>query len=201
MNAAWAGLAAGFSLIIAIGAQNAFVIRQGLARNQVGIVVLICALSDALLIAAGVGGLGAIIQALPWLLAVLRWGGVAYLTWFGIKTLRAVFKSEQLDSDGAPAALTLRQAVITCLMMTWLNPHVYLDTVIFLGSIANQFADAKWWFALGAASASVIWFTGIGYGAKAASRLLSKPVFWKVLDSVIAAMMFALAGLLAFAKL
>jgi L-lysine exporter family protein LysE/ArgO len=201
VNAAWAGLAAGFSLIIAIGAQNAFVIRQGLARNQVGIVVLICALSDALLIAAGVGGLGAIIQALPWLLAVLRWGGVAYLTWFGIKTLRAVFKSEQLDSDGAPAALTLRQAVITCLMMTWLNPHVYLDTVIFLGSIANQFAVAKWWFAFGAASASVIWFTGIGYGAKAASRLLSKPVFWKVLDSVIAAMMFALAGLLAFAKL
>lgn len=201
MNAVWAGLAAGFGLIIAIGAQNAFVIRQGLARNHVGLIVLVCAVSDIALIFSGVAGLGAVIQALPWLLAVMRWGGVAYLLWFGIRTLRSVFKSEHLNSDGTVATLTIRQALVTTLMLTWLNPHVYLDTVIFLGSIGNQFANGRWWFAVGAGCASVIWFTGIGYGAKAASRLLAKPVFWKVLDSVIALMMFTLAGVLAFAQL
>jgi len=201
VNAYWAGLAASLGLIVAIGAQNAFVIRQGLARNRVGIIVLICALSDAALIAAGVGGLGAVIQALPWLLAVMRWGGVAYLSWFGIKTLRSVFKSEHLDANGNLATLTLKQAVVTTLMMTYLNPHVYLDTVIFLGSLGNQFGAARWWFVAGAASASAAWFVSIGFGAKAASRWLAKPSFWKVLDTIIAAMMFTLAGVLAFATL
>lgn len=189
------------ALIVAIGAQNAFVIRQGLARNHVGLIVLICAVSDSALIAAGVGGLGAVVTALPWLLVILRWGGVAYLTWFGIKTALAVFRSENLNSDGSLVTLTVRQAVTTVLMLTYLNPHVYLDTVIFLGSIGNQFGDLRWWFVAGAATASWVWFTGIGYGAKAASRLLAKPVFWKVLDSVIALMMFTLAGVLAFAQL
>lgn len=201
MNAYWAGLAASLGLIVAIGAQNAFVIRQGLARNRVGIIVLICAASDAALIAAGVGGLGAVIQALPWLLAVMRWGGVAYLTWFGVKTLRSVFKNEHLDADGNVATLTLKQAITTTLMMTYLNPHVYLDTVIFLGSLGNQFGVWRWWFVAGAATASAAWFFSIGYGAKAASKWLAKPAFWKVLDTVIAAMMFTLAGVLAFATL
>lgn len=201
MNAYWAGLATSIGLIVAIGAQNAFVIRQGLARNRVGLIVLICALSDSLLIAAGVGGLGAVITALPWLLIVLRWGGVAYLTWFGIKTAMSVLKNEHLNADGTLAQLTAKQAVTTVLMLTWLNPHVYLDTVIFLGSLGNQFGAMRWWFVAGAATASWIWFFGIGYGAKAASRLLAKPVFWKVLDTIIALMMFTLAGVLAFAKL
>ena len=201
MNAYWAGLATSIGLIVAIGAQNAFVIRQGLARNRVGLIVLICALSDSVLIAAGVGGLGAVITALPWLLIVLRWGGVAYLTWFGIKTAMSVLKNEHLNADGTLAQLTAKQAVTTVLMLTWLNPHVYLDTVIFLGSLGNQFGAMRWWFVAGAATASWIWFFGIGYGAKAASRLLAKPVFWKVLDTIIALMMFTLAGVLAFAKL
>ena len=201
MNAYWAGLATSIGLIVAIGAQNAFVIRQGLARNRVGLIVLICALSDSVLIAAGVGGLGAVITALPWLLVVLRWGGVAYLTWFGIKTAMSVLKNEHLNADGTLAQLTAKQAVTTVLMLTWLNPHVYLDTVIFLGSLGNQFGSMRWWFVAGAATSSWVWFYGIGYGAKAASRLLAKPVFWKVLDTVIALMMFALAGVLAFAKL
>ena len=189
------------ALIVAIGAQNAFVIRQGLARNHVGLIVLICAISDSLLIAAGVGGLGAIVTALPWLMIVLRWGGVAYLTWFGINTARSVLKNETLKSDGSPVLLTARQAITTVLMLTYLNPHVYLDTVIFLGSIGNQFGAMRWWFVAGAATASWIWFTGIGYGAKAASKLLAKPIFWKILDTVIALMMFTLAGILAFARL
>ena len=201
MNAYWAGLATSIGLIVAIGAQNAFVIRQGLARNRVGLIVLICALSDSVLIAAGVGGLGAVITALPWLLIVLRWGGVAYLTWFGIKTAMSVLKNEHLNADGTLAQLTAKQAFTTVLMLTWLNPHVYLDTVIFLGSLGNQFGSMRWWFVAGAATSSWVWFYGIGYGAKAASRLLAKPVFWKVLDTVIALMMFALAGVLAFAKL
>ena len=156
MNAYWAGLATSIGLIVAIGAQNAFVIRQGLARNRVGLIVLICALSDSVLIAAGVGGLGAVITALPWLLIVLRWGGVAYLTWFGIKTAMSVLKNEHLNADGTLAQLTAKQAVTTVLMLTWLNPHVYLDTVIFLGSLGNQFGAMRWWFVAGAATASWI---------------------------------------------
>jgi L-lysine exporter family protein LysE/ArgO len=201
LNAYWAGLATSLGLIVAIGAQNAFVIRQGLARNRVGLIVLVCAISDSLLIAAGVGGLGAIVTALPWLMVVLRWGGVAYLTWFGINTARSVLKNETLKSDGSPVLLTARQALTTVLMLTYLNPHVYLDTVIFLGSIGNQFGALRWWFVAGAATASWVWFTGIGYGAKAASKLLARPIFWKILDTVIALMMFTLAGILAFAKL
>ena len=201
MNAYWAGLAASLGLIIAIGAQNAFVIRSGLARNHTLWVVLICAFSDTALIFAGVGGLGAVVQAVPLLLVILRWGGVAYLTWFGVKTAISVLKSQHLDADGSPARLSLKQAILTCLMMTYLNPHVYLDTVIFLGSIGNQFGAGRWLFAAGGATASWVWFSGIGFGARAASKLLAKPVFWKVLDTVIALMMFSLAGILAFAKL
>jgi L-lysine exporter family protein LysE/ArgO len=201
LNAYWAGLATSLGLIVAIGAQNAFVIRQGLARNRVGLIVLVCAISDSLLIAAGVGGLGAIVTALPWLMVVLRWGGVAYLTWFGINTARSVLKNETLKSDGSPVLLNARQALTTVLMLTYLNPHVYLDTVIFLGSIGNQFGAMRWWFVAGAATASWVWFTGIGYGAKAASKLLARPIFWKILDTVIALMMFTLAGILAFAQL
>jgi L-lysine exporter family protein LysE/ArgO len=201
VNAIWVGLATGFGLIVAIGAQNAFVVRQGLARNHIGLIVLICAISDTVLIAAGVGGMGAIVTALPWLLAVMRWGGVAYLTWFGVRTAMSVLKSENLQADGSVARLSLQKAAVTALMLTWLNPHVYLDTVVFLGSIGNQFGVNRWWFVLGAASASWIWFAGVGFGAKAASKALSKPIFWKVLDTIIALVMFGLAGVLAFAKL
>jgi L-lysine exporter family protein LysE/ArgO len=201
VNAIWAGLATGFGLIIAIGAQNAYLVRQGLARNHIGVIVLICALSDTLLIAAGVGGLGAIVTAVPWLLLVMRWGGVASLTWFGIRTALAVLKSENLRADGTVATLSLRQAVVTALMLTWLNPHVYLDTVVFLGSIGNQFGASRWWFVLGASAASWIWFSAVGFGAKAASKALSKPIFWKFLDAAIALIMVSLAGILAFARL
>jgi L-lysine exporter family protein LysE/ArgO len=201
VNAIWVGLATGFGLIVAIGAQNAFVVRQGLARNHIGLIVLICAISDTVLIAAGVGGMGAIVTALPWLLAVMRWGGVAYLTWFGVRTAMSVLKSENLQADGSVSRLSMQKAAVTALMLTWLNPHVYLDTVVFLGSIGNQFGVNRWWFVLGAATASWIWFAGVGFGAKAASKALSKPMFWKVLDTIIALVMFGLAGVLAFAKL
>jgi L-lysine exporter family protein LysE/ArgO len=193
------GLLTGLSLIIAIGAQNAFVIRQGLTRQHVLLVVAICAVSDAVLIFLGVGGLGALIQGLPWLLEVIRWFGVLYLTWFGIKSLRSVFKEQVLDATGVQSG-SAGKAVAAVFGFTLLNPHVYLDTVILLGSIGNQFGTDKWWFATGAAVGSVLWFSAIGFGAKAASGIMKKPVFWKVLDSIIAVVMFSIAILLAFYK-
>ena len=197
MIAFFPGLLTGLSLIIAIGAQNAFVIRQGLTKKHVFLVVAICAISDALLILLGVAGLGALISGLPWLLEIIRWFGVAYLTWFGIRSIRSAFKTQVLDASGVQSA-SAKTVVLSVLGFTFLNPHVYLDTVILLGSIGNQFGQDKWWFALGAAVASILWFSSIGFGAKAASRFMSKPVFWKVLDLVIAAVMFGIAILLAF---
>lgn len=190
------GFLTGLSLIIAIGAQNAFVIRQGLTKKHVLLVVAICAISDALLILLGVAGLGALISGLPWLLEIIRWFGVAYLTWFGVRSLISAFKTQSLESSGAQSG-SAKKVVLAVLGFTFLNPHVYLDTVILLGSIGNQFGTDKWWFALGAMVGSVVWFSSIGFGAKAASRFMSKPVFWKILDSLIAVVMFSIAIFLA----
>lgn len=191
------GFLTGLSLIIAIGAQNAFVIRQGLTKKHVLLVVAICAISDALLILLGVAGLGALISGLPWLLEIIRWFGVAYLTWFGIRSLVSAFKTQSLDATGVQSG-SAKTVVLSVLGFTFLNPHVYLDTVILLGSIGNQFGADKWWFALGGAVASILWFSSIGFGARAASKFMAKPVFWKALDLVIAAVMFGIAILLAF---
>ena len=200
MQAALAGLLTGLSLIVAIGAQNAFVLRQGLLRKHVLVIVVICALSDALLIALGVLGLGSLISALPWLLEVIRWVGVAFLVWYGSSSLRRFVKQDSLKAAESSVG-SLKQAVVTTLSLTFLNPHVYLDTVIFIGGIANSFGDQKWWFVLGAITASFLWFFSLGFGASKASVLVSKPVFWKILDVFIAAVMFSLAITLALAKL
>ena len=193
------GFLTGLSLIIAIGAQNAFVIRQGLLRQHILLVVAICAISDAVLIFLGTGGLGTLIQGKPSLLEFIRWFGVIYLTWFGIRSLRSAFKSQSLNA-GEGAAISKGKIVATCLALTFLNPHVYLDTVILLGSIANQFEDNRWFFAIGGATASLVWFTAIGFGARSASRFMSKPIFWKILDSIIATVMFTIAITLSFYK-
>ncbi len=200
MQAILPGLLTGLSLIVAIGAQNAFVLRQGLLRKHVFVIVLICALSDALLIALGVLGLGSLISALPWLLEVIRWVGVAFLVWYGSSSLRRFVKQDSLKAAESSVG-SIKQAVVTTLALTFLNPHVYLDTVIFIGGIANQFGDQKWWFALGAVTSSFLWFFSLGFGASKASVLVSKPVFWKILDVFIAAVMFSLAITLALAKL
>lgn len=196
MNAFVPGLLTGLSLIMAIGAQNAFVIRQGLTKKHVFLVVAICAISDAFLIFLGVAGLGALIAGMPWLLEIIRWFGVLYLTWFGIKSLRSSFKAQSLDASGVESG-SARAVVLSVLGFTFLNPHVYLDTVILLGSIGNQFGADKWWFALGGTVGSIVWFSSIGFGAKAASRFMAKPVFWRVLDLVIAVVMFSIAIMLA----
>ena len=191
------GLLAGLSLIIAIGAQNAFVIRQGLTKKFVLLTVLICAFSDALLIALGASGLGALIKSNKNVLEFVRWFGVAYLIWFAFKSAKSALKKEVLNSAGEASA-DRKSVILTVLALTFLNPHVYLDTVILLGSISNQFGSDKWFFVLGAMLGSFIWFTAIGFGAKSASKFMSRPIFWKILDSIIAAIMLSIAALLAF---
>ena len=190
------GFLTGLSLIIAIGAQNAFVIRQGLSRSHVLLVVLICAASDAVLIFLGTGGLGTLIQSKPDLLEFIRWFGVLYLTWFGVKAMRSVLSNQSLEV-GEGASSSKKAAILSVLGFTFLNPHVYLDTVILLGSIANQFEEDRWFFALGASIGSFLWFSAIGFGAKAASRFMSRAIFWKILDSIIAVVMFSVAIFLA----
>lgn len=154
--------------------------------------VLIGFASDTAMILLGIGGLGALIESQPWLLEFIRWFGAAYLTWFGISSLRAAFKGESLDASGGKL-LSKKQVALSLLGFTFLNPHFYLDTVILIGSIGNTFGDNRWFFAIGASFASLVWFASIAYGARAASRFMSRPIVWRILDAVIAAIMFALA--------
>ena len=186
------GLLTGLALIVAIGAQNAFVLRQGVRREHVGAVVLVCMASDAVLILAGTAGVGALVQAVPWLLEVLRWGGALYLLWFAVSSLRAALRPQGLMAEQAPR--TAGSVIATTLALTWLNPHVYLDTVVLLGSLANQHGpDARWVFAAGAVAASVLRFTALGYGARLLARVLADPKAWRVVDVVIAVVMAVLA--------
>ncbi|MFC7485492.1 LysE/ArgO family amino acid transporter [Knoellia sp. CPCC 206453] len=188
------GLLSGFSLIVAIGAQNAFVLRQGVSRQHIGVVVAICAISDLALIVAGVVGVGALVQGHPTILRIVTVGGAAYLVWFGVRSLLAARHPKTLVA-GAPSAKT--SAVATAFALTWLNPHVYLDTVLMLGNLSTSYGPTgRWWFGLGAGAASILWFTTLGYAARLASRWLAHPRTWQVLDTVIGLVMFALAAML-----
>lgn len=195
MISATTGFLTGLSLIVAIGAQNAFVLRQGLRREHVFAIVLFAAVSDAILIIVGIAGLGAVIQSYPLALEVIRYFGAAYLVWFGVSALRRALNPSSLDA-GQGAGISLGKAVATVAALTYLNPHVYLDTVILLGGIGNQFGAERWLFAIGAATASFVWFFSLGYFAKLLSRFVSSPKFWRVLDGFIALVMFSIAVLL-----
>jgi len=197
MAAAITGFFTGLSLIVAIGAQNAFVIRQGLARNHVLLVVLVCAISDALLIAAGIAGLGVAVSGLPWLLELIRWLGVAYLSWFGFKSFRAALSSQALEVSAA-SNLSAKGALLAVLGFTFLNPHVYIDTVLLLGSISAVFGDLRWAFGAGAMLGSVVWFSLLGLGARSLAPLLKNPMVWRYIDLAIGCIMFAVAIFLAF---
>ena len=192
--AALAGLGFGLSLIIAIGAQNAFVLRQGLRREHVLAVVAVCSLSDVVLIAVGVGGLGSLIQAAPWLLDTMTIGGAVFLIGYGLLAARRALRPTSINTDAAGKPMSLRAAVMMCLALTWLNPHVYLDTVILLGSVAGSHGGDRWWFGLGAAVGSIAWFTVLGYGARALRPVFAKPSAWRVLDALIALVMFVIAA-------
>lgn len=204
-----AGLGLGFSLIIAIGAQNLFVLRQGLRREHVLVVAALCAVSDALLIGLGVSGIGLVLQALPWLVTAVRWAGALFLVGYGLLAARRVWRPNgdalslreegeaavQTVSAGRTATTTrtrLLPVVLTTLALTWLNPHVYLDTVFLLGSVANTHGEERWLFAAGAMTASVVWFFGLALGARYLGRWLSSARSWRILDAVIAVVMIAL---------
>jgi L-lysine exporter family protein LysE/ArgO len=188
------GLFLGFSLIIAIGAQNAFVLRQGLRREHVFAVCLACSLSDAVLIAGGVSGLGFITQHVPWLEPVMRYGGAAFLLAYAVRSALAALRSDGSLLPSPVAASTLQATLATCLAFTWLNPHVYLDTVVLLGSVSTQYAGEKVGFALGAVSASFLFFFALGYGARFLRPLFAKAASWRLLDAAIAITM-AMIGL------
>ncbi|WP_312854958.1 LysE/ArgO family amino acid transporter [Agromyces agglutinans] len=258
LAALFAGLGLGLSLIVAIGAQNLFVLRQGIRREHVFAVAAICAVSDLTLIIVGVSGIGAILIAVPWLVEAIRWAGAAFLVVYGLLAAKRAWKpsgealavEQDVDeasvlANTAPAAsaaiharaesaiqeesptrrgpgsdtpehrgevpesrtgagsdtarpagvagrTSLRAAILTCLALTWLNPHVYLDTVFLLGSVANTHGDDRWVFALGASLASIIWFFGLAYGARGLGRWLSGPRAWRILDAIIAVVMVAL---------
>ncbi len=193
LNSSLAGLFTGLSLIVAIGAQNAYLLRQGLRRAHVGPVVAVCMLSDFALITAGVSGVGAIVQHAGWMLLAVRWLGVAFLTWYGLSSAwRARRPAPGLG--GTPRGPAVRRI----LALTWLNPHVYLDTVLLIGSVgATHGPSGRWWFAVGACLGSAIWFTGLGYGAHLLAPLLASPRAWQVLDLLIAATMLVIAVKLA----
>lgn len=190
-----AGFLSGAVLIVAIGAQNSYVLRQGVRREHVLPLVLVCASADALLIAAGVAGLGALIQAQPTFLSLARYGGAAFLFVYGLASARRALKPEQLIVDAGSAA-PLGVALASCLGFTFLNPHVYLDTVILLGSLASQREEGRWLFGTGAVGASFVWFFALGYGARFLAPLFAKPVSWRILDSLVGMTMFALGGML-----
>ena len=193
----FSGLSAGLSLIVAIGAQNAFVLRQGIQRSHVVMVVAVCAISDLVLILLGVAGIGVLLDRAPAALVVIRWAGAAFLLAYGALAARRAVRGEQMENPaGKPAAG--RAAVLgTCLAFTWLNPHVYLDTVLLLGSLAAAQGEAgRWWFAAGAGLGSIAWFTALGAGARFLTSLFRRRTAWRVLDAGIAVVMVTLAVLL-----
>jgi L-lysine exporter family protein LysE/ArgO len=185
------GFAASLGLIVAIGAQNAFVLRQGLARAHVGPVVAVCVFSEALLIGAGVAGLGTLIEGDALLLGIARWGGAAFLAAYALLALRRAWRPGSLAA--APRAeASLGRALAAILAFTWLNPHCWLDTVVLLGSLSSQ-AEDRAAFAAGALAASTLWFVTLGYGARRLAPLFAKPAAWRLLDAAIAAVMATIA--------
>lgn len=192
------GIGTGLSLIMAIGAQNAFVLRQGIRREHVLPVVLICGLTDAALETLGVAGIGYIVERAPIVLDIVRWGGVVFLLWYAWSAARRAMGPEALVA-GEGSATSLKKTVLACLAITYLNPHVYLDTMVLMGSIGNAQGDPqRWWFAAGGALASIVWFFVLGYGARSLTRFFASPRSWQVLDWVVAVTMFVIALRLVF---
>ena len=201
LNASLTGFGTGFSLILAIGAQNSFVLRQGLMRAHVFWVCLICALSDAVLIAAGVAGASGLSAAAPWAIAALTWGGAAFLAVYGALSLGRAFRPGALRADQGTGSL--RAALLTCLALTWLNPHVYLDTVGLIGAVSSGFPDwsGKLAYGGGATLASFVFFFGLGYGARLLEPVFARPRAWAVLDVAIAVVMWSIAATLIFGQI
>ncbi|MGZ3181583.1 MAG: LysE/ArgO family amino acid transporter [Telluria sp.] len=192
------GLFLGAGLIMAIGAQNAHVLRMGLRREHVGATVAVCIVVDMLLIALGVAGMGALVQSSPMLLATARWGGAAFLAWYGLRSWRALLQPGALGASADAPRRTRAQAAASVAALSLLNPHVCLDTVVLLGSIGGAHpAVARPWFAAGAMTASVLWFAGLGFGAARLAGVLARPAAWRCIDGLTGLTMCVLAWQLA----
>jgi L-lysine exporter family protein LysE/ArgO len=192
-----AGFALGGSLIVAIGAQNAFVLQQGIRRQQVGVIVALCIVIDATLMSAGVAGLGAALALHPLASRALAAFGAAFLFWYGLQAARRALSSHALSTPNEDISLSRGQAARQTLAISLLNPHVYLDTVVLVGALGAQQSDAaRPWFLAGAVSASAVWFTSLGYGARLLAPLFARPVAWRVLDALVALTMWLLAAML-----
>lgn len=198
LNTAFQGWLVAVSLILAIGAQNAFVLRQGIRREHVVWVVAVCGLSDALLIAAGVAGFGAASKALPWLGDAMRWGGVAFLIVYGALRFRAAMQGGEALAPDQGQSVPLGKVLATCLILTWANPHVYLDTVALIGSISAQYAPHQLQFGIGAALGSFSFFAALGFGARLLAPIFADPKAWVVLEILVGCTMWAIAAGLAF---
>jgi L-lysine exporter family protein LysE/ArgO len=194
LNAFWQGLALGLGLIVAIGAQNAFVLRQGLRREHVGSVVLLCAVADAVLIALGVWGMAQALGDRPTLALALSLVGAAFLAWYGWRAFARVFQASRLQAAPEREPLSRAAVLAQAAAFTLLNPHVYLDTVVLVGSIGAQHPPAaQWWFVAGASTASALWFSSLGFGARWLAPWFARPRAWQVLDALIGMTMWLLA--------
>ncbi|SBS34718.1 Arginine exporter protein ArgO [Marinomonas aquimarina] len=199
LTALLSGFTTGAGLIIAIGSQNAFVLRQGLLRQHIGIIVAITALSDILLISLGMAGIGFLIEQWPALLVYLQWGGAAFLGYYGLLAAhRAWTGAGALHAAQNVGQASLTKVVLTCLAFTFLNPHVYLDTMVLLGSLSTHYPGmGQITFAIGACSASVVWFCSLGFGARLLRPVFNRPLAWRILDAIIAVFMLILSMTLA----
>lgn len=189
-----AGFALSSSLILAIGAQNAFVLRQGLRRAHVGPVVALCCLSEAILIFAGVAGFGYVAEAVPWALDAMRWGGAAFLLVYGLRALRAAWTSTEALAAEGHAEQSLRAALVTTAVLTWANPHVYIDTLGLIGAVSVTYGEGRWIFGCGALAASCLFFVLLGYGARLLAPFFAKPIAWALLDGLVGLTMLFLAA-------
>jgi L-lysine exporter family protein LysE/ArgO len=190
------GVLTGLALIVAVGAQNAFVLRQGIRGEHVLAVIVVCMVSDIVALTAGVAGLGVVMERWPAVLPIAQIGGGLYLLAFGVQSALRAWRPVALDADGG-SSMTVRRAVLLTLALTWLNPHFYLDAILMLGTVANSFGDQRWWFCAGAIAASLAWFPALGFGARSLRGIFARPSAWRVLDSGIAVLMGALGiGLL-----
>lgn len=190
------GAGTGLSLIVAIGAQNAFILKQGIIGRYITPIIAFCILSDALLIGIGVFTVGKIAESADWILEVLRWGGGAFLVWYGLSALKRALHPSALTVDtGEAGPKTLGRALAITFAITYLNPHVYLDTMALLGSLANTHGPVgKWWFYAGCVLGSTIWFTALGYGSRLLRPFFARESSWRVLDFIIAVIMLSLAA-------
>jgi L-lysine exporter family protein LysE/ArgO len=187
------GLMAGLSLIVAIGAQNAFVLRQGLMGKHVFAVSLACSVSDAALIAIGVTSFRQIAVVAPWFLPTMRYGGAAFLIWYGARNLYSALRSTEALAAGDIRASSLRQTLAMCLALTWFNPHVYLDTIMLLGAISTRFPGEERSFAAGAMTGSFLFFFALGYGAMWLRPIFASPASWRALEALVALTMWTIA--------